>query len=191
LSDPVHNGQLVDGLRVAIAHTDGLDLVPEILRRVLEENAWRERIEQRTGETFGFASFPEFVAARPLDGLGIAISDLEAILKVRDEHDVLRRLHEACKGKPGPKGDGNSVDNRHETRPAGTTRARALTRLHRDRPDLYQRVLDGDLSANRAAIEAGFRRPTASVPIDSPEAAIQALLRKFSAKQLRAALEKL
>ena len=34
-----------------------------------------------------------------------------------------------------------------------------LARLDRDRPDLAERVRGGDLSANAAAIEAGFRKP--------------------------------
>ena len=40
----------------------------------------------------------------------------------------------------------------------GTTDYTKL-RLKRDRPDLYERVIAGDMTANAAAIEAGFRRP--------------------------------
>ena len=37
-----------------------------------------------------------------------------------------------------------------------------LRRLKRDRPDLLERVVSGELSANAAAVEAGFRkRPSA------------------------------
>ena len=37
-----------------------------------------------------------------------------------------------------------------------------LRRLKRDRPDLLKRVVSGELSANAAAVEAGFRkRPSA------------------------------
>ena len=37
-----------------------------------------------------------------------------------------------------------------------------LKRLKRDRPDLLKRVVSGELSANAAAVEAGFRkRPSA------------------------------
>jgi hypothetical protein len=35
----------------------------------------------------------------------------------------------------------------------------ALRRLKRDRPDLAEKVITGELSANAAAIEAGFRKP--------------------------------
>jgi hypothetical protein len=37
--------------------------------------------------------------------------------------------------------------------------------LKRDRPNLASRVEAGDLSANAAAIEAGFRPKTATVPL--------------------------
>ena len=63
-----------------------------------------------------------------------------------------------------------------------------LARLRRDRPDLAERVIAGDLSASAAAIEAGFRRPMKSIPIDSPESAVKALLRVFDRADLLAAL---
>lgn len=40
----------------------------------------------------------------------------------------------------------------------GNQRTYTLARLHRDRPDLAEKVEAGELSANAAAIEAGFRR---------------------------------
>jgi hypothetical protein len=43
----------------------------------------------------------------------------------------------------------------------GNSRAYTLDRLARERPDLFEQVKAGKLSANAAAIEAGFRkRPT-------------------------------
>jgi len=40
----------------------------------------------------------------------------------------------------------------------GNSRAYTLTRLKREAPELFKRVVDGELSANAAAIEAGFRK---------------------------------
>jgi hypothetical protein len=40
----------------------------------------------------------------------------------------------------------------------GTSKAYTVSRLKRDRPDLFEKVVAGELSANKAAIEAGFRR---------------------------------
>lgn len=52
-------------------------------------------------------------------------------------------------------------------------------RLERDRPDLAARVKAGDLSANAAAIEAGFRPKTVTVPltVDGVTRALLAWLR--------------
>lgn len=47
----------------------------------------------------------------------------------------------------------------------GTSRDYTLARLKRDRPDLAELVLGGALSANAAAIEAGFRRR--DTPVDA------------------------
>jgi hypothetical protein len=43
-----------------------------------------------------------------------------------------------------------------------------LARLRRDRPDLAGRVEDGEISANAAAIEAGFRRKLTPMQIIEP-----------------------
>ena len=64
-------------------------------------------------------------------------------------------------------------------------------RLRRDRPDLAERVDRGELSAHAAGIEAGIVKPTATVPIDTPERAIAALARRFTRDELRVALEAL
>jgi hypothetical protein len=50
-------------------------------------------------------------------------------------------------------------DNVREVKPKyGNSRVFALERLSRQRPDLFRRVEKGELSANAAAIEAGFRK---------------------------------
>jgi hypothetical protein len=47
----------------------------------------------------------------------------------------------------------------------GNASAAALRRLRKDRPDLHAEVMAGEQSANAAAIEAGFRPKTATVPL--------------------------
>ena len=67
----------------------------------------------------------------------------------------------ASKSKPPQENKGDSVtfDSR------GNDRSYTLARLHRDHPALAERVERGELSANAAAIEAGFRKkPT---PLDT------------------------
>ena len=66
----------------------------------------------------------------------------------------------------------------------GHARDYTLARLHRDRPDLAEKVETGELSANAAAIEAGFRKRYRQVPADPLEAVLK-LLGELDGDQLR------
>jgi hypothetical protein len=46
------------------------------------------------------------------------------------------------------------------------TATHTIARLQRDNPELHERVVSGELSANKAAIEAGFRKPPLT-PLES------------------------
>ena len=78
-------------------------------------------------------------------------------------------IRRATTGKHG--GDRKSKDaeikiNNVKVDPSGGNRKDyTLDRLDRERPDLYERVVDGEMSANAAAIKAGFRTKTVSVPV--------------------------
>jgi hypothetical protein len=63
-------------------------------------------------------------------------------------------------GKPGP-GRGHKTGS--DTTRLGRGATYILRRLKRDRPDLAERVIVGEKSANAAAIEAGFRLQTRRV----------------------------
>ena len=70
------------------------------------------------------------------------------------------RLLEANRGELGSVGrPSENVSNRNIKTKGGTNLDYTKLRIKRDRPDLYERVINGDLSANAAAIEAGFRKP--------------------------------
>ena len=64
-------------------------------------------------------------------------------------------------------------------------------RLKRDHPAIAARVANGEFKSIRAAaLEAGIVKPMRSVPIDTPDAAIRALLRVFTITDLAQALGK-
>lgn len=65
-----------------------------------------------------------------------------------------------------------------------------MRRLARSHPDLLARVESGELSAHAAAVQAGIRKPMRSIPVDTPDAAIRALLRVFTVTDLAQALGK-
>ncbi len=59
-----------------------------------------------------------------------------------------------------------------------------LQRLQRDRPDLAERVLMGQISANEAAIEAGFRKKAVQVYPDDITRTVAALQKHFNQADL-------
>ena len=96
---------------------------------------------------------------------------------------ILDLLDVATQRKAG--GDTSIVNNINDAkRPEGDTVAAGLRRLRKDRPDLHQLVLQGGISTHGAMLQAGFRRPTKTIPIDTPASAVRALLRVFSAEEI-------
>lgn len=76
----------------------------------------------------------------------------------KDRYQHVRQMLDAEIGalsKNGEIGNGRSFDNVKATM-GGNDPVYALRRLKRDRPDLAQRVIVGELSAHAAAIEAGI-----------------------------------
>ena len=104
----------------------------------------------------------------------------------KDEPEVLKMLREATTGKQGERTD--LVDNVNEVKDvkksAGNAKDYTLDRLARNHPTLYTAVVEGDMSANAAAIDAGFRTKTASIPVRKGgeilyERAAKALMKRF------------
>ena len=65
-------------------------------------------------------------------------------------------------GKAAGQGGDHKSDQARNTLLKGQhndTATGVLRRLKRDRPDLAERVVSGEISANAAAIQAGFRKP--------------------------------
>ena len=102
-----------------------------------------------------------------------------------------RRQHEEIEPLPAH-GGSRARDNEQGSTATSKNRGTEyiIGRLKRDRPDLAQRVVDGDLTANAAAIEAGFRRRLVQVPADDVDAAMKTLLRHFSPSEILEAAEK-
>jgi hypothetical protein len=135
----------------------GLSSVPGLLRRAILEDAWKERTVKATGETIpGFKTFREFVETVPPDGLGSTVDLIAKI--IRDDPEVEEQFRKATTGVVGTNQHSEGTDNISTLTPKhGTSRPYVLFRLKRARPDLFDRVVAGELSANAASIEAGFK----------------------------------
>lgn len=166
-------GAVVRSVAEIITHGGrDLETLPGLIIRVVKEDMWQQRaipqLSWRLSPEFG--SFEEFVTTGPLDGLGITIKELKDLCshgeKAIEATDAIDRVTQR-EAYVHP-----DVSNRHIIgRPAGTTRARALRRLRKDRLDLHERVLAGEITPHAAMIEAGFWPRTMTIPADLPAAA--------------------
>lgn len=187
----LHNDEIVQALSRSLARgIDGLGNVPRLIVSILESCAWRDRVLSVTGEEVHFTSFTDFVVAAPPIGLGASTADLERIC--RDDIEALSLLDHALRRGRGRRpfrerqrrSDGeNAATLQDGTAPTGNSRRSALRRLEDQRPDLLERVLQGEISAHRAAIIAGFRSETFTVPRDIGQMA-QTLLHRLTCEEI-------
>jgi len=116
-------------------------------------------------------SFREFIEAPPLRGLGENIEDLKGLLK--DDPIAMARWRDLTVGQHGGdrkseniKSNNITLDSDLFTEPEpgkkkaarGTSIEYLSARLRDERPDLFAKVVAKELTANRAAVEAGWRK---------------------------------
>lgn len=155
--------QVCNSAIAALSHGEtSLSTFPKLLRRIIDERAWESRRVPGKGiVTMG--SLRELVTTAPITGWGEDPAKIESV--IRDDAEVLAMWREAMKGKPGrPKQEGETSRNPTQYKTADRGRAYDLSRLQREAPELFAKVAAGEISANAAAIKAGFRKR--KMPLD-------------------------
>jgi hypothetical protein len=191
----VRNGKRVDMLSRSIK--DGaasLESIPGLIRQVLEEDMWRGHLHEETGEVFQFENFKEFVVSPPPQGLGTNIATL--IRLCADDALVVDMIDEAVQFTPPDlvaishpvNGDGSQDGKKYIA--TGTSRQAGLRKLRQHAEtspkveQLRQAVLTGEMSINKALIEAGLKSERITITRD-PEKAAEVLKRSFSNEELQ------
>jgi hypothetical protein len=179
--DPLkYNADLVESLGGALRSGQaGLHSIPGLLDQILTDQLWRE-FTTRLGAHVTYDRFEDFVTTPMVRGLGTDVDTVRRI--VRDNARLLDLLDQALQR---PSSIHPASNNITPNRALGTSREQALRKLRKDRPDLHARVIDGELSPHAAAVEAGFRKRTITMPRE-PDAAARALRRHFDATELAA-----
>ena len=127
-----------------------------MVKKVLQTEAWRSRIHK--GKLYEFERFVDFLTAKPLAGCGydekqiekLIEADVETLAMWRDAMTAAKHVHRDADNVPIS--DSNNVPIR------GNSKSYTVSRLRREAPQLYAEVREGRLSANAAAIQAGFRK---------------------------------
>ena len=160
----IEKGQLCDSVMSAIHHGLGnLETIPALLRRIIENKAWECRQVKMRG-VVQLANLRELITKEPMEGGGENPERIEAL--IRDDVEVLAMWREEMVERPGKRSKVNldnadNVSNKEKVQ-AGNSRSYTVSRLQREAPELFAQVVAGTLSANAAAIQAGFRKkPTA------------------------------
>ena len=179
-----YNGQVVQSLCLAYFDiTANLENLPGLIVKAVREDCWREFVIDATKDEIKFDNFEEFVAAKPPVGLDASMRTLRNVC--RDDAKAISAIDAVCQRKDGnPTGTNQhgTVDNinssseenmsedfleslkdldnppEKEKRPTGTSQAGTIRRLRKDNPELHEKVMEGEMSANAAAIEAGWRK---------------------------------
>lgn len=146
--------QVCNSAIAALSHGEtSLSTFPKLLRRIIDERAWESRRVPGKG-IVTMQSLRELVTTPPITGWGEDPAKIEAV--IRDDAEVLAMWREAMKGKAGRK-CGDNVTQLTKTE-KGNSRSYTVSRLQREAPELFAKVVAGEISANAAAIKAGFRK---------------------------------
>lgn len=130
----------------------GLSNFPGLIKKIITNRAWERRVEK--GRVIELDNFAQLVTAKPYQGWGEDLRKVESVIK--DDPEALRLFREAVSHQ-GERTDFN--DNVIEVKATqGNSLAYTLDRLHREAPELYEQVVAKEMSANAAAIKAGFRK---------------------------------
>lgn len=156
----IEKGQLVSTTIQCFQRADGsLKNFPGLLKKIISEKAWERRVHN--GRVIELSSLRELIESKPVDGWGQDPAKIEAV--IRDDAEALAMWHlEMTPERGGDHGNqytgGKSNNITLATPDRGTSRSYTVARLKQQAPELFEKVVSGELSANAAAIQAGFRK---------------------------------
>lgn len=160
----IEKGQIAVTTVQCFTRADGsLASFPGLLKRVIQEKVWERRIHN--GHLIELPNLRALITEKPIRGWGQNPDKIQAV--IQDDAEALALFREAMVNGPGQpkmteaKSISDNITNTLIDR--GTSKAYTVSRLKRDRPDLFEKVVAGELSANKAAIEAGFRRKPTTI----------------------------
>jgi hypothetical protein len=148
-ADPA--GLLYYKMLTMVREQRSLTELPATLKEILKTGAWQRW--RWVGSMFAQNSLDAYLTSPPPNGVGIQLDTVEKL--IADDPDALTAYREATTA-PAHRVAGSHYNVM--TSVQGNSRAYTLDVLKREYPELFERVKAGELSANAAAIQAGFRK---------------------------------
>ncbi|MFI6162227.1 hypothetical protein ACIA59_20075 [Micromonospora haikouensis] len=173
----------------------------DLLAAIVEDRTW-ERVTDGHGRSYE-GRFREFVEAKAPYGLGYDPDQLPKILELRHPHESLpevasrmegmRQEVKLLLGAEVPAASSPGGDRRSSSFQACDTslkpdrKDQVLARLKRDAPELAERVVAGEVTANAAARQMGWRHPR--IVVSSPGRVADSLRRAMNPEDLARLVE--
>ena len=154
----IEKGQLFDATMSAIYYgCSKLDSIPALIRRIIENRAWECRQVKMRG-VVQLANLREMITRKPMEGWGEDPERIEGL--IRNDAETLVMWREAMKVETQTRGNRykSRDDDNINLSSKGTSRSYTVSRLQRESPELFKQVVAKTLSANAAAIQAGWRK---------------------------------
>lgn len=165
--------------------TLGLSEMPRLIKEVIFDRTWEGWEDIETHTKYSQPDFHSFVTTPVLEGLGATVDQIKALCE--KDREALDLIDQELTRKPGaPVGNqfaskeektnhDNVMNSLSDTKASqGNSIEYTLRRLRKDHPELHEKVLANEMSPNKAAIEAGFRKHTITVTVD-----VEAIARKL------------
>jgi hypothetical protein len=184
VTDPQEIGRYVYQAKNAVQAADPEALL-DAVGVLLQHDNWKRWVDPYSGDEYTWRDFRKFVEERLSTTVERLIGALSAAPGLRQEIEDLASV--------GRGGDRRSEDFKQNNVPfekaTGNNASKDMRRLGRDRPDLAARVDDGELTVNAAMIQAKFRHPTVSVPVNRPDSAARTLRKRMTPDDLARLVE--
>ena len=134
-----------------------------------------------------FDSFKDFVLYRTPWGLGWTESVLKAFVE-KEKPDLWKKIEDEVRplypNGENPKNIPKVEALIYKGTNYGTSRTYKIKKLKRDAPEYAEKVIRGELSANRAMVEAGLELEKVTIAVDV-NAFCNAIKRKFSPLEIQ------
>lgn len=186
----IEKGQLASATVQCFSEAGGsLENLPKLLRKCISEKVWKKRSHH--GRIIELPNLRALITRAPIEGWGEDPKKIEALIK--DDPEALAEFrHEMLGQEGGNKKSGITVDIiNSDVRSDGTSRSYSLARVKKDCPtEVWDAVVAGELSAHRALVEAGIRKPTMTIR-PTVEGFTKAIKKRLTPEQIRELVQNL